>query len=144
RGPLLRLDVVAQKQRRGVRPDELLVVAGLVVDRQQVVAVAQHDRLAADHRAGLGGQADGSPPGVGAVLGDPGGDARVGPGGAVAGEAEQPDLAVGRLPDDRVALGLLGPGLDRPRRRPLRLALLLAGAVDGGVVAVLAAAAVVG
>ena len=41
--------LIPQKERRALGPDLLGIVAGLVVDGQQVIAVLQDDRPVADH-----------------------------------------------------------------------------------------------
>ena len=76
-------------------------MAGLVVDGQEVVAVGEHDRAVADHHARLVGEHRGVGPGLGAVARDLELDPRGRPGLAVADDVEEPDEAVGRLPDRR-------------------------------------------
>src|SRR5207248_5183446 len=112
-GPAFMLQVIAQEERRRVRTDTLRVMAGFVVDRQQVISVRQDNRSATDHRSCFGSQLHRLRPGFGTVGGGARNNAGGGPGGAMAAYTEQPYHAVRRLPDDRVALGQFGSRLTR-------------------------------
>ena len=89
-----------------------------MVDRQQVVAVVQHDGPVAHHHALALVQHEGIGPCHGVVARDLGLDAGGGPRRAVADDVEEPHHAVGRLPDHAVAERSERVARDDLRRRP--------------------------
>ena len=92
-----------QEQRRAVGPDQLGIVAGLVIDRQQVIAVIEHDWPAADHVPLVEREDRGIGPRLGMVARDLELKPRRRPGVAVPDDIKQPDEAIGGFPDDAVA-----------------------------------------
>ena len=102
-GPGLLGGIETEKQRRAVGPDQLGIVAGLVIDRQQVVAVIEDDRPAADHVPLVEREDRGVRPGLGVVARDLELNPRRRPGVAVPDDVKQPDDAIGGFPDDAVA-----------------------------------------
>ena len=96
--PLAGLRMMAQEQRRAVRAHEFRIVALLVIDRQQKIAVVEHDGLVAHHHARLEREHERIAPRAGAVIRNLAVDARAGPRLAVTHHVKQPDAPGRPLP----------------------------------------------
>ena len=110
--------IVSEEEGTVARVIQLRVGTDFLIHRQQPLAVCQQDRSVANHGAGLEGHLEGFGPGLGLIARDLGGDARVAPKLAVAGDVKEPNHMVGSLPDHRIAQRVEGVAGDGHRFRP--------------------------
>ena len=110
--------IVSEEEGTVARVIQLRVGTDFLIHRQQPLAVCQQDRSVANHGAGLEGHLEGFRPGLGFIARDLGGDARVAPKLAVAGDVKEPNHMVGSLPDHRITQRVEGIAGDGYRFRP--------------------------
>ena len=126
--------IVSEKERTVARVIQLRVGTDFLIHRQQPLAVCQQDRSVANHGAGLEGHLEGFGPRLGSIARNFRRDARIAPKFSVAGHVEEPNHAVGSLPDHRIAQRVEGVAGDGHRFRPSTHACLQARTEDSRLV----------